>query len=395
MNFIAVFILHLSDSSTDMIKKVIQGIFAFLAAVIALTYAFGYDYLFRGVRQTYLRGETGSTIDDGQYFPSHVIAKGNGKPWEKDSLYNKKPLPNILVEELKNSKTASFLIIKNGKLLHEEYWNGYDQDSKTNSFSMAKAVTVMLLGKAIEENKIRSLNQKYSDFYENYKNMEFGKDLTVEDLAKMEAGLNWNEDYENPFLPNAKAYYGKSLEEAVLYRQFKEKPGTKFEYQSGSTQLLGFALRKSLNKSIAEYTSEKLWKPLGMEQNAEWTTDDFGMEKTFCCIHSNARDFAKLGQLFLDDGKVDGLQVISSQFLNEMKTPTKLSSGAYGMGIWINNDAAVKHYYFLGLYGQYIIVIPEKQMIIVRTGTYKDQPKDKKGRPSQVEFLVDEVVKSY
>ncbi|MBU4538919.1 MAG: beta-lactamase family protein [Bacteroidetes bacterium] len=378
-----------------MIEKVIKGIFAFLAAIIALTYAFGYDYLFRGVRQTYLRGETGSTIDDGQYFPSHLIAKEKGKPWEKDSLYNKTPLPNVLVEELKNSKTASFLIIKNGKLLHEEYWNGYSENSKTNSFSMAKAVTVMLLGKAIEENKIKSLGQKYSDFFENYKNMEFGKDLTIEDLAKMEAGLNWNEDYENPFLPNAKAYYGKSLEEAVLYREFKENPGTKFEYQSGSTQLLGFALRKSMNKTIAEYASEKLWKPLGMEQNAEWTTDDFGMEKTFCCIHSNARDFAKLGQLFLDDGKVDDHQIISAQFLNEMKTPTKLSNGAYGMGLWINNDAAVKHYYFLGLYGQYIIVIPEKQMIIVRTGTYKDQPKDKKGRPSQVEFLVDEVVKSY
>lgn len=378
-----------------MIKKIIQTIFASLAAIIALTYAFGYDYLFRGVRQTYLRGETGSSIDDGKYFPSHTIAKGNGKPWQKDALYNKIPLTQVLVEDLKKSKTASFLIIKNGKLLHEEYWDGYSENSKTNSFSMAKAVTVMLLGKAIEENKIKSLSQKYSDFFEDYKNLPFGKDLTIEDLAKMEAGLNWNENYENPFLPNAKAYYGKSLEESVLYREFKEKPGTKFEYQSGSTQLLGFALRKSMNKTIAEYASEKLWKPLGMEQNAEWTTDDFGMEKTFCCIHSNARDFAKLGQLFLDDGKVDQQQIISSEFLNEMRTPTKLSNGAYGMGLWINNDAAVKHYYFLGLYGQYIIIIPEKKIIIVRTGTYKNQPKDQKERPLQVEFLVKEVVKSY
>lgn len=374
-----------------MVKKIIQGVLLFFAAIIALTYAFGYDYLFRGIRQTYLRGESGSTIDDGINFKSHIIAKGKGIPWELDSLYNKKPLPKDLVQDLKNSKTASFLVIKSGKLLHEEYWDGYSQNSKTNSFSMAKAFTVMLLGKAIEEKKIESLDQKYSDFFANYSNVEYGKHLTIGELAKMEASLNWTENYKNPFLQNAKAYYGKSLEEAVLLRGFKNEPGTQFEYQSGATQLLGFALRKSMNMTLAEYASKKFWKPLGMEQNANWSTDDFNMEKTFCCIHSNSRDFAKLGQLFLNDGKIGTEQILNENFINEMRTPTKLSSDAYGMGLWINNDAALKHYYFWGLYGQYIIVVPEKQMIIVRTGTFKDQPTDNKGRPKQVEFLVNQV----
>ena len=374
-----------------MFKKILKGIAVVLAVLIALAYSLGYDYLFKGLRETYLRGETGSSIDDGKFFPSHLIAKGISKPWTKDSLYNKKPLPKDLVEDLEKSKTVSFLIIKNGKLLHEQYWDGYSQTSKTNSFSMAKAVTVMLLGKAIEDKKIKSLEQKYSDFYENYKNVEFGKGLTIRDLAKMEAGLNWKENYKNPFLQNAKAYYGKSLEEAVLMRGFKEEPGTKYEYQSGSTQLLGFAVRKAVNKPLAEYASEKLWKPLGMEQNADWTVDDNGMEKTFCCIQSNSRDFAKLGQLILNNGKVDGLQILNPNFIEEMRTPTKLSNRVYGMGLWINNDAPIKHYYFWGLYGQYIIIIPEKQMVIVRTGTYKNQPKDAKGRPEQVAFIVNQI----
>ena len=378
-----------------MFLKILKGILVFFALLIALSYSFGYDYLFNGIRQTYLRGASGSTIDDGKYFPSHTITKGNTVLWEKDALYNKKALPKTLVQDLKNSNTASFLIIKNGKLLHEEYWDSYSATSKTNSFSMAKAVTVLLLGKAIEEKKISSLHQRYSDFFENYKNVEFGKDLTVGDLAKMEAGLKWTEDFKNPFLQNAKAYYGKSLEEAVLLRSFKEKPGTDFEYQSGATQLLGFALRKSMNQTISLYASEKLWKPLGMEHSADWSTDELGMEKTFCCIHSTSRDFAKLGQLFLNDGKFGGQQIISSEFLNEMKTPTKLSKEAYGMGLWINNDAAIKHYYFWGLYGQYIIIIPEKNMIIVRTGTYKDQPTDEKGRPVQAAFLANEVANHY
>ena len=378
-----------------MTKKIFQGFLAIIALTIALMYSFGYSYLFRGIRETYLRGKTGSSIDDGPYFPYNIIAKGDPKPWIKDSLYNRKPLPKALVQELKNTSTAAFLIIKNGKLLHEEYWDGYHQNSKTNSFSMAKAVTVLLLGKAIEEKKIKSLNQKYSDFYDNYKNIPLGKDLTVGNLATMEAGLDWDENYSNPFLPNAKAYYGNSLAEAVFLRGFKVKPGTKFEYQSGSTQLLGFALRKAVDQPIAEYASEKLWKPLGMEQNAEWSKDENGMEKTFCCIHSNARDFAKLGQLFLDNGKSGNISVISPEFLNLMKAPTKQSGNAYGMGLWINNDNAISHYYFRGLYGQYIIIVPEKNMVIVRTGSSKSQPKDDKGRPQEAALMVNEVARSF
>lgn len=378
-----------------MFKKILKGILVGAAGIVALTYAFGYDYLFRGIRQTYLRGETGSNINDEKYFDSNVIAKGNPVPWQKDSLYNKTSLPKNLVQDLKDSNSASFLVIKNGKLVHEEYWDGYNQNSKTNSFSIAKGVMVMLLGKAIEENKIESLHQKYSDFFGNYANVEFGKNLTLGELASMEGGLNWNEDYKSPFLPNAKAYYGKSLEEAVFLRDFKNEPGKKFEYQSGATQLLGFALRKSMQKTLADYASEKFWKPLGMEQNAAWTTDDFGMEKAFCCIHSTSRDFAKLGQLFLNDGKFGDMQILDASFVEKMRTPTKLSNGIYGMGLWINNDSALKHYYFQGLYGQYIIIVPEKNMVIVRTGTHKDQLKDAKGRPKQVAFLVDEVSKIF
>ncbi|WP_159472890.1 serine hydrolase domain-containing protein [Chryseobacterium sp. 18068] len=367
----------------------------FLVTVVILFYIFGYAYLFSGISKTYLRGKSSANIDDGKLFTSNIIHTAKPVLWDKHPDYNKKDLPKNIVDDLIHSNTASFLVIKDGKLLHEQYWNGYNKLSKTNSFSMAKAVTVMLFGKALEEGKIKNIDTNFSEFYDEFKNKPLGKDLTLKQLAQMESGLNWDENYKNPFLPNARAYYGRSLIKATFSRPFKEKPGERFEYQSGSTQLLGFAVKKAVNQSLSSYLSEKFWIPLGMEQNADWSVDESGMEKTYCCIHSNSRDFAKLGQLFLDDGKVGDEQILNLDFIEQMRTPTEKSDEIYGMGFWINNDNPIKHYYFLGLQGQYIIMIPEHKMVIVRTGSYNNLPKTDRGRPDQVKFLVNEVVKLF
>lgn len=374
---------------------ILLSFFVFIIAVAVLFYLLGYSYLFSGISKTYLKGKTSANIDDGKFFRSNIIHTSKPILWDEHPDYNKNDLPKNIVEDLINSNTASFIVIKEGKLLHEQYFKGYNERSKTNSFSMAKAVTVMLLGKALEEGKINNIDEKFADFFPEFKNKPFGKDLTLKNLAQMESGLDWNEDYKNPFLPNAEAYYGKSLAKTVFSRKFIEKPGERFEYQSGSTQLLGFAVKKAVNQSLSSYLSEKFWIPLGMEQNANWSVDESGMEKTYCCIHSNSRDFAKLGQLFLDDGKVGNEQVLNIDFIEKMRTPTEKSDKIYGMGLWINHDNPIKHYYFLGLQGQYIIMIPEHKMVIVRTGSYNNLPKTDKGRPDQVKFLVNETVKFF
>ncbi|SIQ15301.1 CubicO group peptidase, beta-lactamase class C family [Chryseobacterium sp. RU37D] len=374
---------------------ILQTFIIILIIAIVLIYVLGYGYLFNGISKTYLKGKVSANIDDGKFFASNIIHTEAPKPWEEASDYNKKELPENIVEDLSRSNTASFIVVKDSKLIHEQYWKGYHQLSKTNSFSMAKAITVMLFGKALEEGKIKNIDDKFSDYFEEFKNKEFARNLTLKNLSQMESGLNWDEDYRNPFLPNAQAYYGKSLIKATFSSKFKQNPGENFEYQSGSTQLLGFAVKKAINQSLASYLSEKFWIPLGMEQNAEWSTDESGMEKTYCCIHSNARDFAKLGQFFLDNGKVGDKQILNLDFINQMRTPTEKSDEVYGMGFWINNDNPIKHYYFLGLQGQYIIMIPEHNMVIVRTGSYNNLPKNDRGRPDQVKFLVNETVKAF
>lgn len=377
-------------------KKIVLGFFTFIALLIVLAYAFNYQHLFNAIKLTYLKGETSATIDDGVDFPSRNIEMGTAQPWQKDSLYNKISLPKKLVENLKNTNSASFLVIKDGKLLHEEYFGEYKATSKTNSFSMAKAITVLLMGFAIEDKKIQSENQKFADFYPNFNKVEYGNQLTLRDLAAMESGYYWDENYKNPFLQNPRIYYGKNMAEALLMNpKFEAKPGSRFEYQSGTTQLLGFAIRKAVNVPLSYYASQKLWKPLGMESDAYWNTDENGMEKTFCCVNAIPRDYAKLGQLMLQKGNWNGKQLLDSTYIKKMVTPTKNSGGIYGLGIWVNNDAPYKYYQFWGFTSQLIIIIPEKNMVIVRTGKFENEEKDKKGRSAQAAFLAENAVKTF
>jgi len=376
-----------------MLKKPLNIFLLVIAAIILLIYISGYNYLFKGIRLTYLKGESSSTIDDGKYFPSRMISKGQSKPWPTDINYNKKQLSPELEKHLKDTESVSFLVIQKGKLLQERYWDGYKKNTATNSFSMAKTITVLLLGKAIDDGRIKSINQNFSDFYPDYSEKEFGNRLTLRNLASMEAGLDWKENYRNPLSPNAAAYYGFSLADVVFQKKFKQNPGEKFEYQSGATQLLGFAVGRAVGTPLSFYASAKLWKPLGMEQNAEWTTDDLGVEKSFCCIQSNGRDLAKIGSLLLNKGKFEDIPLIDEKFVDQMITPTENSNGVYGLGVWTNYDSKIHHYYLRGLYGQYIIIVPEYDIIIVRLGNRQGIEKDSKNRPAEVEFYINEVLK--
>ena len=261
---------------------------------------------------------------------------------------------------------------------------------------MAKAINALLLGFAIEDKKITSENQKFTYFYPKFNKIKYGNELTLRELATMESGFFWDENYKNPFLQNPRIYYGKNMSEALFQDpKFEAKPGSKFEYQSGTTQLLGFAIRKAVGMPLSSYASQKLWKPLGMESDAYWNTDEPGMEKTFCCINAIARDYAKLGQLLLQEGNWNGKQIIDSSYIKKMITPSQLSGGVYGLGIWVNQDAPHPYYHFWGFTSQLIIVIPEKNMVIVRTGKFNNEAKDAKGRSAQAAFLAENAVKTF
>jgi CubicO group peptidase (beta-lactamase class C family) len=196
---------------------------------------------------------------------------------------------------------------------------------------------------------------------------EFADDLTLRNLSTMTAGLDFNEHYSNPFDITAKLYYGPDVESLLMENvPVIEKPGS-YEYQSGATQLLGLCLMKATGKHMADYASEKLWKPLGAEHAAEWHLDnEEGKELAFCCFNSNARDFARFGQMLLQQGNYNGKQILDSSFVAMATVP--FVEPFYGHSFWMTDEYGTHIFYQRGILGQYIIVIPEYDVVVVRLG---------------------------
>jgi CubicO group peptidase (beta-lactamase class C family) len=199
--------------------------------------------------------------------------------------------------------------------------------------------------------------------------------LKIINLLNMTSGLNWDETYSDPFSKTTEAYYGSQLGKQMSTLKVIRAPGTELSYKSCNTMLLSMVVAKATGKTISEYASEKLWKPLGATNAAYWSLDDKdGIEKGYCCFYSTARDFARIGQLMLDTGKWNGQQIVPRGFAIKSITPVMIpdESGQpadyYGLHWWITNIDNHAIYYARGILGQYIICIPEEDMVVVRLG---------------------------
>ena len=354
-----------------MLKKAILTLLLipiFGALILIVT---GHGYILTAVERTYLQGHRTANINDYTSFNTHEIKTGVPVLLANSANYNQHTLPKDFLDYIEKYKTAAYLIVKDGEVISEDYFLAYNDRSKTNSFSVAKTVLTLLIAIAIEEGYIDSLEQNITDFLPEFNDDPFGQKATVEQLSLMNSGYEWTEHYYSPFSPTVELLHGHDVENFLLNRHFSAEPGSYFEYASASTQLLGIVLKRALEKkgnqqTISEYLSEKIWQPLQMNDDALWHTDDSGMELVFCCINTNARNFAKLGLLMLNNGRWNNQQIISSNFIEKMTTP--VGASYYGYSTWINQESTPNYYWFSGHLGQYIIVIPEHNMVIVRLG---------------------------
>lgn len=317
-----------------------------------------------------------ANITDHKKFPNRALNASNA-PFEfqrsvksiapREIAYNGKP--KNFESFLEESNTVAFLIIRNDSILYENYFNRHDTTDIVASFSMAKSVTSMLIGCALEDGLIASVEDpitKYIDYFNDEKMQK----VKIKHLLQMTSGIDFNESYTNPFGHAAKFYYGKNLKKYCSALKVKNEPGTAFNYVSGDTQLLGMVLQSVLkDKSITAYLDEKIWSRLGMEYSGSWSTDHKeGVEKTFCCINARARDFAKLGRLYLNEGNWQGKQLVPKEWV---ETSTKLdeSEGSvwfYQYQWWLPNKSGA--FMAEGILGQFIYVDPNKNLIFVRLG---------------------------
>jgi len=315
-------------------------------------------------------------IEDYKIFENRTVAAvDNTFTWPLASNYNQNELSSEYRDTLESYQTIAFLVIQNDSIIYEEYWDDFGPESYSNSFSAAKSIVSLLVGAAIDDGYIQSVDQKVGDFLPY---MKEGKnaELKIRNLLTMSSGSNWDESYTSPLSMTTKAYYGNNLTELAKDLHIVNDPGKIYSYKSGDSQLLAQVLIHATGKNLSEYASEKLWKPLGASQDALWSLDkENGTEKAYCCFNTNARDFALLGALINHGGYWRNQQIISKNYINDATTPASYlktdddnTVDFYGFQYWIVNYDGMKIPYARGILGQYIFSIPEKNAIIVRLG---------------------------
>tara|TARA_R110002049_G_scaffold28552_6_gene97833 strand:- start:1011 stop:2150 length:1140 start_codon:yes stop_codon:yes gene_type:complete len=372
------------------IKKLLKWLIGIIGVLVIASYIFDYDYILKGIRVVYFTGHTTAYIDDYPNFENDTIKKGaHTDVWPLHKNYNSVDATNGLKAINEEYGTVAYLIIKNDSIFYEQYAEDYSKDSKTNSFSMAKSITTSLLGNAIMDGFIKGLDQPVSDFYPQFKDSK----TTVGDLSSMSSGLDWVESYTSPFSITARANYDDDLAETILNQKVIKTPGKDFEYLSGSTQLLGMVIKKATGKQLADYLSESLWQPLGAQSDALWQLDDDEnkLAKAFCCISSNARDFGRFGKLYKDHGKWNGKQILDSTFV-ATATKSRFSGQPYGYGFWVSDYNNKHTFAMIGILGQYVITIPEDNVIIIRLGHHRS-PEKVNFFPSDFYVYIDEAYK--
>jgi len=362
-------------------KKIFKyGVLLTLTLIIGLNVYIlitGRTYIYKAIEFTYLKGNIQPSIYETNEFNSRTVSKGKPHLWKEHPKLNTLKLSKKGLEYLEKFDPASFLIAWGDTLIFEQYWGEHNENKLGNSFSMSKSIVSLLIGSAIQDGYITSIDEPVANYLDEFKTDDKQK-ITIRHLLTMSSGLSWDESYISPFSDVAKLYYDTDAKELTLNtRKVEDEPGRIFDYKSGDTQTLMYLLKSATQKSVSGYASEKIWSKIGAESDALWNLvgDNNSEEKSFCCLYATTRDFAKLGKLINQNGKWDNEQLIDSNYVKEFKrlAPLQKKDGinnqCFGFHYWIYTGLPYQVSYYRGLRGQYIISIPKFDLVIVRTGS--------------------------
>jgi len=276
---------------------------------------------------------------------------------------------------MKDQRTAGLVIIQDGKIRLEKYGLDFSGDGRWTSFSVAKSFTSTLVGAAIKDGYIKSIDDKVSDYIPDLKGSVYD-DVTIRQLLTMTSGVKWNEDYADPksdvALFNAhKAEPGVDVTVSYMRKLKREvPPGTKWVYKTGETNLIGVLVSSATKKNLSDYLSEKIWRPFGMEQNASWLLGPTGHEISGCCVQASTRDFARFGLFMLGGGMAEGKAVLPDGWIaaaTSKHADTSQAEFGYGYQWWTMNDGS---YTARGIFGQGIFIDPRRKLIIASNSNW-------------------------
>ena len=288
--------------------------------------------------------------------------------------------------------TDALLVIRHDTLLYEYYANQFKPDDRHISWSMSKSVISALIGIAISEGKIKSIEETVTDYLPEFAGTGYDH-VRIKDVLQMSSGVGFNEDYGdfNSDINVMGRYFALGMPMAEFAKRLKRvrEPGTYNLYVSIDTQVLGMILVKATGQSITQYMSEKLWSRIGAESDAYWIVDKTGMEFAIGGLNVTARDYAKLGQLFLDSGKWQGKPVVPAEWVHASVTPdaphvmpgkrnSALREDGYGFQWWIPYGAE-DEFNAQGIYTQFIYIDPDKDLVLVKLSSNYHFKNDDKG----------------
>jgi CubicO group peptidase (beta-lactamase class C family) len=381
------------------VKKIVKllarvlGIFIGLLVLSLIYYSLRYSpaYVAR-----VLQGRT-SDVYDYQVFPERIIDPPpisfsfdeNLRGEQITTFFETHPKVESLDDLLLDSGTQALIVIQDDTILYEYYGAGLARDSIVTSFSAAKSIGSVLIGFAIQDGYINSVNDPITDYIPELleRDPRF-EDITIRDLLLMSSGIKYQ---EFPFIngDDAKTYYHPDLRKlAIEDTQIIDPPGSYFLYNNYHPLLLGIILERATGQNVADYLASRIWQPIGMEYSGSWSLDETGFEKMESGVNGRAIDFAKIGRLFLNKGNWNGTQVISEEWVNEtievnpaFSDPSYRGSdfgaqiyatanGGYYQYMWYgwHRPGGEADFSAIGRYGQIIYVSPQANLIVVRHG---------------------------
>ncbi|MBA3772576.1 MAG: serine hydrolase [Ramlibacter sp.] len=288
-------------------------------------------------------------------------------------------------------RSAALLIVHDGKLRLERYGLGFDRNGRWTSFSVAKAFTSTLVGAAVRDGHIKSIDDKVSSYIPEMKGSAYD-DVSIRQLLTMTSGVKWNENYADPNSDVARfnnhkpeegvsalVSYMRSLPRAVA-------PGTRWNYSTGETNLVSLLVSNAVKKPLADYLAEKIWVPAGMEQQATWLLSKADHEISGCCIQATARDYARMGQFILGGARIHGRSILPDGYLAEataQQTSIGQEGRGYGYQWWTYADGA---FAARGIFGQGIFVDPRRKLVIASNANWAGGARDRTASDARENF---------